>query len=133
MGELAQASNVSRRTIDYYTNLGLLTCTRSANNYRYYDCDALENLKIIDQCQRMHMTLAEIKQRLALKVSQKADYHAVEIRVDHIKNEMDHLNGEINDILHVVNSLNEEEKHKVLNRVSPQAVALLQSLVLLSV
>lgn len=133
IGELARACEVSRRTIDYYTRMGLLECTRSSNNYRYYDTSALENLKMIEQCQQHHMTLAEIKQRLLLKKTDNIEYRVVEKQVDHIKNEMDHLNGEINDILQVVNSLDEEDKKKVLNKVSPQALALLQSLVLLSV
>jgi MerR family transcriptional regulator, copper efflux regulator len=133
IGELAKVCEVSRRTIDYYTRMGLLECTRSANNYRYYDTNALENLKLIEHCQQNHMTLAEIKQRLSLKKSDNIDYKVVEEQVNHIQNEMDHLNGEINDILQVVNSLNEEDKKKVLNKVSPQAVALLQSLVMLSV
>ncbi|WP_409251288.1 MerR family transcriptional regulator [Bacillus sp. SCS-153A] len=132
IGELADISKVSKRTIDYYTRIGLLECTRSSSNYRYYDNSALENLKLIEQCQRMHMTLEEIKHRLKLKKSNSIDYHAFEKQVDHIKDEMNHLNGEIKDILQVANELNEEEKKRVLSRISPQAAALLQSLVMFS-
>ncbi|EDL64589.1 transcriptional regulator, putative [Bacillus sp. SG-1] len=132
IGELADISEVSKRTIDYYTRIGLLECTRSSSNYRYYDSSALENLKVIEQCQQMHMTLEEIKQRLTLKKSNMINYQAFEKQVEHIKNEMNHLNGEIKDILQVANALDEEEKKKMLSRVSPQAAALLQSLVMFS-
>jgi MerR family transcriptional regulator, copper efflux regulator len=132
IGELAEISCVSKRTIDYYTRIGLLECTRSNSNYRYYDGSALKNLKVIEQCQQMHMTLGEIKQRLTLKKVKSIDDKAFEEQVEHIKNEMAHLNGEIKDILQVADNLGEEDKKKILNRISPQAAALLQSLVMFS-
>lgn len=36
IGDLAKATGVAKRTIDYYTNLGLLQAERSRTNYRYY-------------------------------------------------------------------------------------------------
>jgi len=37
IGELANIANVSKRTVDYYTSLGLLHAQRTKSNYRIYD------------------------------------------------------------------------------------------------
>jgi MerR family transcriptional regulator, copper efflux regulator len=132
IGELAALSKVSKRTIDYYTRIGLLECTRSNSNYRYYDTSAFDHLKVIEQCQQLHMTLNEIKQRLTLKKVDNIDHSSLEKQVQHIKNEMDHLNDEIKDILQAADALGDEGKKKMLHKISPQAAALLQSLVMFS-
>ena len=54
-------SLMSKRTIDYYTNLGILKAERSQSNYRYYDETAFETLQFIE-VQKMHMPLCEIKE-----------------------------------------------------------------------
>jgi MerR family copper efflux transcriptional regulator len=66
IGELAEAAQVSKRTIDYYTQIGLLQTSRSASNYRYYSEDALDRLKLIETFKQQKLTLEEIKQRLQL-------------------------------------------------------------------
>nr|WP_276310233.1 MerR family transcriptional regulator [Bacillus salacetis] len=132
MGEVAALSKVSKRTIDYYTRIGLLECTRSDSNYRYYDSSVLDNLKVIEQCQQMHMTLSEIKHRLTLKNVNNIDYRSFEKQVQHIKNEMDHLNEEIKDVLQAAEALEDEDKKRILHKISPQAAALLQSLIMFS-
>ncbi|MFK4997232.1 MerR family transcriptional regulator [Bacillus sp. N9] len=40
-------SGLSLRTIDYYTQSGLLDCTRSASNYRLYDKQVLQTIERI--------------------------------------------------------------------------------------
>lgn len=66
IGELASIANVSKRTIDYYTKLGLLKAERSKSNYRYYDSSALEDLKLIDHYKKLNYSLDMIKERLEL-------------------------------------------------------------------
>ncbi|MBE3588778.1 MAG: MerR family transcriptional regulator [Thermoanaerobacteraceae bacterium] len=66
IGEIAKLAGVSRRTIDYYTNLGLLKPVRSETNYRYYSQETLYRLKIIEDMKRQRFTLEEIKEQMDL-------------------------------------------------------------------
>ncbi len=73
IGELARLSEVSPRTIDYYTKLGLIQPEkRSDTNYRYYSDETLARLKRIEMMKREKYTLEEIKASLLQwnKVSQ---------------------------------------------------------------
>ncbi|AQS60623.1 MerR family transcriptional regulator [Desulforamulus ferrireducens] len=64
IGELAELAGVSRRTIDYYTNLGLLVPERSQSGYRYYTENCLLRLKLIESMKNQRLTLEEIKERM---------------------------------------------------------------------
>ncbi len=64
IGELAQIAQVTKRTVDYYTNLGLLAPVRSCSNYRYYDEHALKRLQLIVLCKQQRLALSDIKSRL---------------------------------------------------------------------
>lgn len=66
IGEIADLAGVSRRTIDYYTNLGLLVPIRFPNNYRYYTEDTLVRLKIIESLKASRLTLVEIREQFGL-------------------------------------------------------------------
>jgi len=66
IGEIARLAGVSRRTIDYYTNLGLLKPVRSESNYRYYSGETLVRLKLIEGMKKKRLTLEEIGERLNL-------------------------------------------------------------------
>lgn len=123
---------MSKRTIDYYTKIGLLVCDRSQNNYRYYHEDALADLKIIEQCQQMKMSLHEIKDRLTVMKSAKVDPSILEKQVDHIRNEMDHLQYELHEVLHAMETLGDDERKRMLKQASPQALALFQTLMVFS-
>lgn len=65
IGELAKLSEVSPRTIDYYTKLGLIEPEkRSDTNYRLYSDETLTRLKRIEQMKREKYTLEEIREAL---------------------------------------------------------------------
>lgn len=64
IGEVAQLSGVSTRTIDYYTNRGLLSVERSEKNYRLYPDSALQTLERIHQLKKQRLSIAEIKELL---------------------------------------------------------------------
>ncbi|WGG43568.1 MerR family transcriptional regulator [Rossellomorea sp. DA94] len=132
IGELSKLSEVSKRTIDYYTKMGLLKCGRSHNNYRYYHEEALADLKLIEQCQQMKMTLHEIKDRMILLKSNQVDQSVLEKQVKHIRNEMKHLHNELHEVLQAMDTLGDEDKKRMLKQVSPQALALFQTLMVFS-
>ncbi|WP_019534933.1 MerR family transcriptional regulator [Paenibacillus ginsengihumi] len=65
IGELAKLSEVSPRTIDYYTKLGLIEPEkRSDKNYRLYSDETLTRLKRIEHMKREKYTLEEIREAL---------------------------------------------------------------------
>ena len=132
IGELSKLSQVSKRTIDYYTKMGLLHCDRSHNNYRYYHEESLADLKLIEQCQQMKMTLHEIKDRMNLLKSEQVDQSALEKQVKHIRNEMKHLHKELDEVLQAMDALGDDDRRRMLKQVSPQALALFQSLMVFS-
>jgi MerR family copper efflux transcriptional regulator len=61
IGELATAAGVSNRTIDFYTNLGLLTpADRSPGGYRLYDPATVEVIVSIRRLEASGMALEDI-------------------------------------------------------------------------
>lgn len=65
IGELAKAANVSERTIDYYTKLGLISPEkRTQKNYRLYSAETLTRLERINQMKQEKYTLEEIREKL---------------------------------------------------------------------
>lgn len=61
ISELAALAGVTKRTVDYYTNLGLLTPARSCSNYRYYDENALKRLIFIVDCKKQRLACPILK------------------------------------------------------------------------
>ncbi|KYG91899.1 MerR family transcriptional regulator [Metasolibacillus sp. FSL H7-0170] len=70
IGELAEMTGITKRTIDYYTNLGLLKAHRSSSNYRYYNENSIAQLKFIELKKREGLSLEQIK---ALVQTEMAD------------------------------------------------------------
>ncbi len=49
LANLQRWHHVTKRTVDYYTNIGLLKAERSASNYRFYNEEALKRLYLIEK------------------------------------------------------------------------------------
>ncbi|MDN7242159.1 MerR family transcriptional regulator [Planococcus sp. N028] len=64
IGEVAKLSGVSIRTVDYYTNCGLLAVERSQANYRLYPDTVLHTLDRIQLLKKQRMSIAEIQEVL---------------------------------------------------------------------
>ncbi|WP_085718237.1 MerR family DNA-binding transcriptional regulator [Pseudomonas sp. B28(2017)] len=62
IGELAQASAVSRDTLRFYEQRGLIAAQRSANGYRDYPPELVQYIKT---AQRLGFTLGEIGNSVA--------------------------------------------------------------------
>ncbi|BBP61652.1 MerR family transcriptional regulator [Pseudomonas sp. St316] len=60
IGELAQACAVSRDTLRFYEQRGLIAAQRSANGYRHYPADMVQLVLYIKTAQRLGFTLGEI-------------------------------------------------------------------------
>ncbi|WP_282776387.1 MULTISPECIES: MerR family transcriptional regulator [unclassified Nocardia] len=80
IGDLAARAEVSARTIDYYTGLGLLVpAQRSAGNYRLYDPADVDRIHLIRRLEAQGIPLDEIA--TALK-SQPANVGELLARID---------------------------------------------------
>ena len=119
---MAVATGVTKRTIDYYTNLGLLQVERSVSNYRYYDRTMIERIHWIEQLKLEGKCLEEILS--LLQPTQKIE----EIDVQEIRLQMRKLG---HDVAKLMEQMDEQEKQKLKKKVSPESVALMQSLILL--
>nr|WP_255417980.1 MULTISPECIES: MerR family transcriptional regulator [unclassified Lysinibacillus] len=123
MGELASATGVTKRTIDYYTNRGLLTVERSTSNYRYYDKAMIKRIYWIEEQKTQGKCLDEIQ----VMLTPTEEIHE-EIDVQLIRLQMRKLEHDVNVLME---HLDEDEKQKLRKRVSPESVALMQSLLLI--
>jgi MerR family transcriptional regulator, copper efflux regulator len=80
IGELAARAQVSPRTVDYYTSLGLLTpAKRTASNYRLYDPADVERIHLVQRLEVQGVPLEEIATALR---NQHADLGAILDRID---------------------------------------------------
>ena len=66
IGEIANATGLSRDTLRFYEKRGLLRARRSANGYRDYPPEAVEWLRYLRLAQSLGFTLAEIEADLPL-------------------------------------------------------------------
>ena len=72
--QLADLANVSRRTLRYYDQIGLLPPTAVGdNNYRYYDQDKVLRLQQIRFYQELDFSLDEIR-----KILDKSDFNTLQ-------------------------------------------------------
>lgn len=64
IGKLSKICDLPVKTLRYYDDIGLLkpSYIDSETNYRYYDYDKIEAIKIILLLKSLHMPLADIKQ-----------------------------------------------------------------------
>lgn len=122
-------ANVTKRTVDYYTNLGLLKAERSASNYRYYSVGELERLRRIEGYKRENLTLEDIKEILK---KDKEAASAIEAKGLQLKNKMDGLNEELQEFISLIEK---DGKSELLlkKQISRESMALIQSLLVLLV
>ncbi|MBO9130839.1 MerR family transcriptional regulator [Bacillus sp. 165] len=129
IGELSEVAHVSKRTIDYYTNLGLLQAERSDSNYRYYDEKALHTLRFIEQCKKMHMPLCEIKQVIQQRQQTAVDA-AVLDQVDEVSKHIRQLERELVDLKPILDRMDDEQRQMMIKHLSGRMSALTQTLLL---
>ena len=61
IGEIAAQADVSTRTVDYYTTLGLISpAARSGGNYRLYDSSVIDRIAMIRRLEEQGVRLENI-------------------------------------------------------------------------
>ncbi|WP_257009237.1 MerR family transcriptional regulator [Bacillus sp. 7884-1] len=128
MGELAEIAMVSKRTIDYYTSIGLLNADRSKSNYRIYSDESLRDLKFIEECKSLHYPLDEIKRKLDRKKDKKIRDSEVEKHVDAVSQQMQQLQNDLVDLIPVVEKLDDLQKEKFTTNLMMLNSVLMKSL-----
>lgn len=72
--EVSKLAGISRRTLQYYDDEGILVTERSRNNHRLYDKEALEKIWEIMLYKEMGFGLKEIRQLLQATDNKKKEY-----------------------------------------------------------
>ncbi|WP_050613712.1 MerR family transcriptional regulator [Bacillus testis] len=124
IGELAQMTNVSKRTIDYYTNIGLLTAERTPSNYRYYTNEAVQTLNTIKELKNKNMSLEEIKRKFNEEANNDIDLGELKHK----------LQGLEKNVLEIVELLQEKKINKndlIRKQLSHESFTLIQALLIL--
>jgi len=124
IGELAEITGITKRTIDYYTNLGLLKAERSSSNYRYYSVDMIDRIKEIEKKKSQNMSLEEIKKKMDIDYCDEVDIQDLRLRIQLLEQDLSHL------VNHLDHS-DAKEKNLIKQKISTESVALMQSLLLL--
>ncbi|WP_257984414.1 MerR family transcriptional regulator [Neobacillus cucumis] len=128
MGELAEIAHMSKRTIDYYTSIGLLVAERSKANYRIYSDEALDDLKFIEECKNLHFPLDEIKRKLEMRKAKNLRDSEVEKHVSAVTQQMKQLHNDLFDLIPILEKLDEEQKEMLTLNLSLLRTALMKSL-----
>ena len=131
IGELAELAGVSKRTIDYYTQLGLLEPVRSETNYRYYPEESIERLRLIDALKKQHLTLEEIKERLQIIQNQPDAADEIVDKIEHLQEEMKHIQEELLELKPLLKQLNEQQIKLMTKPLAQQGYTLLHTLAIL--
>lgn len=106
---MAQAANVSKRTIDYYTQLNLLTPHRTETNYRYYSEDSFERLKLIEVYKKEKLTLEEIRERFQILDEQSVSITDVSLKIHEIHEELHSIENHLLELKPLFSRLNEDQ------------------------
>lgn len=124
IGELAEITGITKRTIDYYTNLGLLKAERSSSNYRYYSVDMIQRIHEIEEKKAQGMTLEEIKKVIY-------DTYAEEVDVQELRLRIQLLEKDVSQLVQQLDHSNDDNQQVIKQKISTESVALMQSLLLL--
>ncbi|WP_195697081.1 MerR family transcriptional regulator [Priestia megaterium] len=131
MGELANLAHVTKRTIDHYTNIGLLKAERSASNYRYYTEEALKRIRVIEEYKKKGLSLMDIKLLLQEDSSSSFQRDHLLDKTDSVLQQLKELNMNLEHVVPLVEKLNEQDKKLLKSRFSPESVSLTHSLLML--
>lgn len=131
IGELSKLANISPRTIDYYTSLGLIEpAERSAKNYRLYAHETLLRLERIEQMKKDKYTLDEIKATIE-SWSKITPEEQVSRKLTDLQLHLSQLEREVKELEPVIKNLKPRQANHLYTRLMPQTAACIEALMLL--
>lgn len=132
IGEIAQLAGVSKRTVDYYTKLGLLEPVRSENNYRFYTDKSLLRLKIIEVLKANRFTLEEIRIHFSQLNEEPSIPHensnSSSVTIDLIKKQFKQIESQLIQLQPAAAGLDARQAVQVRDKIMVQGIALVQSM-----
>lgn len=132
IGELSRISNISARTIDYYTKLGLIEpAMRTEKNYRLYAHETLQRLERIEEMKKAKYTLDEIKSALSTWSEVTPD-EQVTLKLSEIQQHLAKLEQEVKELEPVIKKMKPRQANRLYTRMMPQAAACIEALMLLT-
>ncbi len=131
IGELAEAVKLSKRTVDYYTQLGLLTPYRTETNYRYYSEESLERLKLINLYKNEKLTLGEIRERFQILDEQRVSIADLAQIMHEIREQLHSLEDNLLELKPLLSKLNEKQKKVLTKQMFMQYTSLFSTLSIL--
>jgi MerR family transcriptional regulator, copper efflux regulator len=131
VGELAKLTGTSQRTIDYYTQLGLIhPVKRTDNNYRYYNAETISRLKRIESLKQDKYSLEEIKDSLD-RMDRVSSEEAVADRLTDLQLHMTQLTKEVKEIAPLIEQLKPNQAKNLFKLIAPSSAACLEALLIL--
>ncbi|ASK63815.1 MerR family transcriptional regulator [Virgibacillus phasianinus] len=132
IGELSKEMHITTRTIDYYTNLGIIDAQRpSSNAYRYYDEEAVIRLKLIQSYKQENLSLNEIKQRFELMDNVKNYDEDIITEINDFQHELKDLEEAILKLKPKLDQLDKDQLHSLGRLINIQGISLAQTITLL--
>lgn len=128
IGELAKAADISERTIDYYTKIGLITPeSRTQKNYRLYSSETLNQLERINMLKQEKYTLEEIREKLELwnKVSPE---NQVTEKLTSLEIHLQQLEREVKELEPLISNLKPGQARHAYTSLMPQSLACIEAL-----
>ena len=101
----------------------MLQVERSASNYRYYDRAMTERIHWIEEQKKSGKSLEDIRSLLQIDTPIEEEVDIQDIRLQMRKLE--------HDVVKLMEQMDEKERQKLKKKVSPESVALMQSLILI--
>jgi MerR family transcriptional regulator, copper efflux regulator len=132
IGQLAELANVSKRTIDYYTQLGMLNYEKNGSRYRYYTEDALNRLQMINRYKEQNMPLTEIKERLHVWSKTTVVSGQVLVKVDKISSDIKELEKELLELKPLLDQLDDQQLKFAAKQLSVRGGSLLSIITMLT-
>ena len=105
----------------------MLKAERSSSNYRYYSLEAIRQIKLIEEKKSRGLSLDEISKQLKKEVAIEAE----EIDIQELRLHMQQLEKDVAKLLTKLETDEPFNKQQIKKKVSPESVALMQSLLLL--
>ena len=131
IGELASLAQISPRTIDYYTSIGLIEpVKRSEGNYRLYSNETLIKLERIEQLKKNKLSLEEIKAVLS-NWHLITEEETVSQRLADIQLQLTKLEREVKELEPVIQQLKPRQARRLYTRLMPQTAACIEALMIL--
>lgn len=119
---------VSKRTIDYYTSIGLLKAERSKANYRIYSDESLTDLKFIEDCKGLHYPLDEIKRKLDMKKAKNIRDSEVDHHISAVTQQIKQLDTDLSVLISLIETLDVQQKEKFTSKLALIGTGLMKSL-----